>query len=86
MNHVSEISTALLAPERQRQVLALRIRAASARLLTDLDRATALVRGAATSAKRSASRVMWIGGAVLLGAAVAWLLRGRRQRIRVTFR
>jgi hypothetical protein len=79
-------STALVAPDRQRQLLALRIRAAGARLLTDLDRASDLVHDAAASARRTARRVALLGGAVLLGAAVAWLLSGRRQRIRITFR
>jgi hypothetical protein len=86
VNPVIEHSTALVAPERQRQALALRIRAASARLLTDLDHASYLVHDAATSAKRTMRRVALLGGAMLVGAAVAWLLSGRRQRIRITFR
>jgi hypothetical protein len=87
VNHaIAAHDSALVAPDRQRQMLALRIRAAGARLLTDLDRASNLVHGAADSAKRTARRVALLGGAMLLGAAVAWFLAGRRQRIRITFR
>jgi hypothetical protein len=79
-------STALLAPDRQRHLLALRIKQAGSRLLADLDDASAIVHDATFRAKRTARRVALLGGAMLFGAAIAWVLSGRRQRIRVTFR
>jgi len=69
----------------ERQAIQLRIETAKSRLVADLDRASKIVRNAASTARRSVGRVVLVGGLLLCGLAISYFVR-RRKRLRVIWR
>jgi len=82
VDHLDEHArTPLVQIDPERRAIELRIEAAKRRLAADIDRASALVRRAASGARRGLVRAAVMGGLLLLGVAAALIRRRRRLRV-----
>jgi N-formylglutamate amidohydrolase len=69
-----------------RHALETRIESAKARIVEDLNRATAVVRDAATRAGQGLLRVALLAGLVVAGAVIALARARRRRRLRIAWK
>jgi len=86
LNEHSVEGGTLMPADPERRALEMRIEHAKSRIVADLNRASELVRGVASRAKRRLGTLAVVSGVLVAGIVVAALFRRNRRRVRIQWR